>query len=65
MAKKDTAIYEPPKKGFPYLVVTVLPDGVQAVPVDSRPKARKIVLERREAREKLEKQEKKARKKEA
>ena len=31
--KSETAIYEPPKKGFPYLAVTLVKDDVTAVPV--------------------------------
>ena len=32
--KPKTAIYHPPKKGMPYLVVTVSPEGVVAVAVE-------------------------------
>ena len=34
MAKTKTTIYHPPKKGMPYLVVTVSPDGVSATAVE-------------------------------
>jgi hypothetical protein len=40
MAKIKTAIYHPPKKGMPYLVVTVSPDGVSATAVESKDEAR-------------------------
>jgi hypothetical protein len=40
MAKTKTAIYHPPKKGMPYLVVTVSPDGVSATAVESKDEAR-------------------------
>ena len=32
--KAKTAIYHPPKKGMPYLVVTVSPEGVVATAVE-------------------------------
>ena len=32
--KTKTAIYHPPKKGMPYLVVTVSPEGVVAIAVE-------------------------------
>ena len=38
--KPKTAIYHPPKKGMPYLVVTVSPEGVVAVAVESKDEAR-------------------------
>lgn len=38
--KFRTAIYHPPKAGMPYLVVTVSPEGVIAVAVDSKDEAR-------------------------
>jgi hypothetical protein len=51
MPKKDTVIYDPPKKGFPHLVVRVLPSGVDAIAVDSHSKARQLLLKMREARD--------------
>lgn len=39
-SKAKTAIYHPPKKGMPYLVVTVSPDGVSATAVGSKEEAR-------------------------
>ena len=38
--KTKTAIYHPPKKGMPYLVVTVSPEGVVAIAVESNDEAR-------------------------
>ena len=39
-SKTRTAIYHPPKKGMPYLVVTVSPEGaVAATAVDSKDEA--------------------------
>ena len=38
--KTKTAIYHPPKKGMPYLVVTVSPEGVTATAVESKDEAR-------------------------
>ena len=38
--KPKTAIYHPPKKGMPYLVVTVSPEGVVATAVGSKEEAR-------------------------
>jgi len=38
--KTKTAIYHPPKKGMPYLVVTVSPEGVVAIAVESKDEAR-------------------------
>jgi len=35
-AKTKTAIYHPPKKGIPYIVVTVSPEGVTATAVESK-----------------------------
>ena len=34
--KTKTAIYHPPKKGMPFLVVTVSPEGVVGTAVDPR-----------------------------
>jgi hypothetical protein len=40
-SKSKTAIYHPPKKGMPYLVVTVSPHGtVSATAVESKDEAR-------------------------
>ncbi len=33
-SKAKTAIYHPPKKGMPFLVVTVSPEGVVAIAVE-------------------------------
>ena len=38
--KPKTAIYHPPKKGMPYLVVTVSPEGVVAIAVELKEEAR-------------------------
>ena len=38
--RTKTGIYNPPKSGMPYLVVTVSPDGVSATAVDSKDEAR-------------------------
>jgi hypothetical protein len=39
-SKSKTGIYHPPKKGMPYRVVTVGPDGVTAIPCQSKDEAR-------------------------
>ena len=39
-AKTKTAIYHPPKKGMPYMVVTVSPEGVTATAVKSKYEAK-------------------------
>jgi hypothetical protein len=39
-AKPKTAIYHPPKKGMPYMVVTVSSEGVTATAVASKDEAR-------------------------
>ena len=39
-AKTKTAIYHPPKKGMPYMVVTVSPEGVTATAVELKDEAR-------------------------
>ena len=39
-SKTKTAIYHPPKKGMPFLVVTVSPEGVVATAVASKEEAR-------------------------
>jgi hypothetical protein len=38
--KSRTAIYDPPKSGMPYLVVTVSPDGISATAVETKEAAR-------------------------
>ena len=38
--KAKTAIYHPPKKGMPYLVVTVSAEGVTVTAVGSKEEAR-------------------------
>ena len=38
--KTKTAIYHPPKKGMPCMVVTVSPEGVTATAVESKDEAR-------------------------
>ena len=38
--KDKTAIYHPPKKGMPYLVVTVSSEGVTVTAVGSKEEAR-------------------------
>ena len=39
-AKTKTAIYHPPKKGMPYMVVTVSTEGVTATAVETKDEAR-------------------------
>jgi len=39
-AKTKIAIYHPPKKGMPYMVVTISPEGVMATAVESKDEAR-------------------------
>jgi hypothetical protein len=39
-AKPKTAIYHPPKKGMPFMVVTVSAEGVTATAVDTKDEAR-------------------------
>jgi hypothetical protein len=41
-SKTKTAIYHPPKKGMPYLVVTVSPAGIVATAVESKDEARML-----------------------
>jgi len=41
-SKTKTAIYHPPKKGMPYLVVTVSSEGVVATAVNSKDEARML-----------------------
>jgi hypothetical protein len=38
--KTKTAIYHPPKSGMPYLVVTVSPEGVSVIAVETKEEAR-------------------------
>ena len=40
-----TTIYDPPKEGLPYLVVTFTPDGLKITSADSRLAARTIASE--------------------
>jgi hypothetical protein len=44
--KTKTAIYHPPKKGMPYMVVTVSPEGVTAIAVESKDEARMLASKR-------------------
>jgi hypothetical protein len=44
--KTKTAIYHPPKKGMPYMVVTVSPEGVTATAVESKDEARMLASKR-------------------
>ena len=41
-SRTKTAIYHPPKKGTPYLVVTVSQEGVSATAVNSKDEARML-----------------------
>jgi hypothetical protein len=41
-----TAIYDPPKEGLPYLVVTFTPDGMKITTANSSLAARMIASER-------------------
>jgi hypothetical protein len=50
MAQAETVIYEPPHPGLPYLVVTLTPNGVIAIPVKSNTEARVMISQRRERR---------------
>ena len=50
MAQAETVIYEPPHSGLPYLVVTITPNGVTAIPVKSNTEARVMISQRRERR---------------
>ena len=50
MAQAETVIYEPPHPGLPYLVVTLTPNGVTAIPVKSNTEARVTISQRRERR---------------
>jgi hypothetical protein len=47
MAQAETVIYEPPHSGLPYLVVTITPNGVTAIPVKSNTEARVMISQRR------------------
>ena len=47
----ETAIYEPPKANFPYLVVTLAPTGVKVVTVANRTEARTLVAQRTRRKE--------------
>jgi hypothetical protein len=50
MAQAESVIYEPPHPSLPYLVVTLTPNGVTAIPVKSNTEARVMISERRERR---------------
>ena len=50
MAQAETVIYEPPHSGLPYLVVTITPNGVTAIPIKSNTEARVMISQRRERR---------------
>jgi hypothetical protein len=39
-SKPRTGIYHPPKKGMPYMVVTIGPEGITAIPCQSKDEAR-------------------------
>jgi hypothetical protein len=41
-----TAIYEPPKQGLPYLIVTFASDGLNVLTANSASEARMVVSER-------------------
>ena len=46
VATSKSAIYEPPQKGFPYIVVTKAGDQCEVVIAKSRTEARKLVSEK-------------------
>ena len=46
VATSKSAIYEPPQKGFPYIVVTKVGDQCEVVIAKSRTEARKLVSEK-------------------
>jgi hypothetical protein len=48
VSKIKTAVYDPPERGLPYLVVSIIGSEVHAVPVTSR-EAAKALLEARRA----------------
>jgi hypothetical protein len=48
LAQAETVIYEPPHPGLPYLVVTLTPNGVTAIPVKSNTEARVMISQRSE-----------------
>ena len=48
MAQAEAVIYEPPHSDLPYLVVTITPNGVTAIPVKSNTKARVLISQRKE-----------------
>jgi hypothetical protein len=52
MPDAETVIYEPPKVGLPYLVVTLEPDGLSVLRANSRTEARTLVAGERQARRK-------------
>jgi hypothetical protein len=49
MDENEAAIYEPPKTGLPYLVVTFTKDGMSTQPAETRAEAR-VLLSRNQAR---------------
>ena len=44
MTEPVTAIYHPPRKGLPYVVVTFLGDAVAAVPAPTLAEARSLAV---------------------
>ena len=44
MAEPVTAIYHPPRKGLPYVVVTFMGDAVAAVPAQTLVEARSLAV---------------------
>ena len=52
MPDAETVIYEPPKAGLPYLVVTLEPHGLSVLQASSRTEARTLVVSERQARRK-------------
>ena len=49
MTKRRTAIYDPPKKGFPYVVVCLEGDDAKIVTVSSRQETREIIVSQSKA----------------
>ena len=49
MDENEAAIYEPPKEGLPYLVVTFSKDGMSTQSAETRAEAR-VLLTRHQAR---------------
>ena len=44
--KIETVLYEPPKDGLPYLVVTFTPNGIEVETTNSRTEARAMIAKR-------------------